>query len=89
MITELVSAMLAICLQSIILYPVHVDLAHAVYIAIVIDEVQLTAPAQVLPTLWLVEFNLQRQRQYLAILEFQHRLHLCACLVFVHLESVR
>lgn len=69
------------------MYAIDVHLAHTVYVTIIINKVQLAAPIQVLATLWLVELHLQWQRQYLAILELEHCLHLSAGLVLVDLET--
>lgn len=64
-------------------------LAELVDLAIVVDKVQLAAPLEMLATLGLVEFHLQRKRQHLAVLEFENSLHLCPILVSIYLEAAR
>jgi len=74
-------------LNSVVLDPIYANLAHVVYVTIVIDKMQLASPIQVLPALRLVKLHLQGQRQDLAIVELEHSLHLRPSLVLVHLES--
>lgn len=64
-------------------------LAQLIDLTIVVYEMQLAAPLEMLSTIGLVEFNLQWKRQYLAILELEHSLNLGAIFVLVHLESAR
>lgn len=75
-------------LVSVVMDAVNVDLAHAINATIVVYVVQLASPIQVLLALRLVELNLERKGQNLAILELEHQLNLSASLVLVHLEPV-